>query len=167
MGYCDYSYASQLLREVILRRVIAIAVIAGVVIAACSPAHQNHEPAWSVQLKRHVESAASAGEIATLLSQALYDGDKKAAGQIATSLKDIALRGLETDPPAHECLTDILSVEAEYYGALKRASTITTRSIMTLDWEPLILAGENLLLAEELSMTYAQLVAGLDPAACS
>jgi hypothetical protein len=38
---------------------------------------------------------------------------------------------------------------------------------MTLDWEPLILAGENLLLAEELSMTYSQLVAGLDPASCS
>lgn len=166
MGYCDCSYASQLLREVILRRVIAIAVIAGVVIAACSPFRPG-EPAWSVQLKRHVESAASAGEIATLLSQALYDGDKKAAAQIAISLEDIALRGLETDPPAHECLTDILSVEAEYYDALKRASTITTRSIMTLDWEPLIFAGENLLLAEELSMTYAQLVSGLDPAACS
>ena len=166
MGYCDCGYALKLLREVILRRVIAIAVIAGVVIAACNPFRPG-EPAWSVQLKRHVESAASAGEIATLLSQALYDGDKKAAAQIATSLNDIALRGLETDPPAHECLTDILSVEAEYYGALKRASTITTRSIMTLDWEPLILAGENLLLAEELSMTYAQLVAGLDPAACS
>ena len=111
--------------------------------------------------------AAGAGEVATLLSQALYDGKEKAAGQIAISLNAAALRGLETDPPKHECLAEIFSVEAEYYEALKRASTITTRSIMTLDWEPLIFAGENLLLAEELSSIYADLVANLSPAACS
>ena len=152
-----------------VKRVIALGVIAVVVIAACNPFRPGEPaiPAWQTQLQEHVELAAGAGEVATLLSQALYDGKQKAAGQIATSLNAAALRGLETDPPKHECLAEIFSVEAEYYEALKRASTITTRSIMTLDWEPLIFAGENLLLAEELSSIYADLVANLSPAACS
>ena len=152
-----------------VKRVIALGVIAVVVIAACNPFRPGEPvvPAWQTQLQEHVELAAGAGEVATLLSQALYDGKEKAAGQIATSLNAVALRGLETDPPKHECLAEIFSVEAEYYEALKRASTITTRSIMTLDWEPLIFAGENLLLAEELSSIYADLVANLSPAACS
>lgn len=152
-----------------MKRVIALGVIAVVVIAACNPFRPGEPvvPAWQTQLQEHVELAAGAGEVATLLSQALYDGKEKAAGQIAISLNAAALRGLETDPPKHECLAEIFSVEAEYYEALKRASTITTRSIMTLDWEPLIFAGENLLLAEELSSIYADLVANLSPAACS
>lgn len=152
-----------------VKRVIALGVIAVVVIAACNPFRPGEPvvPAWQTQLQEHVELAAGAGEVATLLSQALYDGKEKAAGQIAISLNAAALRGLETDPPKHECLAEIFSVEAEYYEALKRASTITTRSIMTLDWEPLIFAGENLLLAEELSSIYADLVANLSPAACS
>ena len=152
-----------------MKRVIALGVIAVVVIAACNPFRPGEPvvPAWQTQLQEHVELAAGAGEVATLLSQALYDGKEKAAGQIAISLNAAALRGLETDPPKHECLAEIFSVEAEYYEALKRASTITTRSVMTLDWESLIFAGENLLLAEELSSIYADLVANLSPAACS
>ena len=147
-------------------RAICVAVMVAALIAGCNPFRPGEPLHQTTLIEKHVVAVAGAADVAESLAKALYDGDQKASQALATSLISISDSALLLDPLTGSCYKEIAATEQEYYDALKRASALVVRAIMTQEWEQLIFAGDNLLLAEAASKTYAELVAAINPEAC-